>query len=168
MQGYPGDRSAQFYMLPQKLLIKAAISPVTVCTDSGPASTELVLALNLKYQVPSRLATWIPVFQSLVWLDWAKREWLLVILLLIIMIMSIFLECLSMWNMLSCAEQVQIQKYKTHSLRHSKQVSKQSCWWYPILSAHILSNCYECCIHFVMPCGTSYCLTSLCRLGIRL
>ena len=27
--------------------------------------------------------------------------------------MSVFLERLSMWNMLSCAEQVQIQKYNT-------------------------------------------------------
>ena len=33
---------------------------------------------------------------------------------LIIIIMSAFLERLSMWNMLNCAEQVQIQKYKTH------------------------------------------------------
>ena len=31
--------------------------------------------------------------------------------------MSIFLECLSMWNMLSCAEQVQTQKYKTHDYK---------------------------------------------------
>ena len=29
--------------------------------------------------------------------------------------MSVFLERLSMWNMLSCAEQVQLQKYKTHA-----------------------------------------------------
>ena len=47
-------------------------------------------------------------------------------------IMSVFLERLSMWNMLSCAEQGQIQKYKTHAynliIRHSKQVSKQACW----------------------------------------
>ena len=27
--------------------------------------------------------------------------------------MSVFLERLSMWNMLNCAEQVQTQKYKT-------------------------------------------------------
>ena len=33
----------------------------------------------------------------------------------IVIIMSIFLECLSMWNILNCAEQVQIQKYKTHA-----------------------------------------------------
>ena len=45
--------------------------------------------------------------------------------------MSIFLEHLSMWNILSCAEQVQIQKYKTHAYKapHPKEhVSKQSCW----------------------------------------
>ena len=44
--------------------------------------------------------------------------------------MSLFLEHLSMWNMLHCAEQVQIQKYKTraYNLWHPKQqVSKQSC-----------------------------------------
>ena len=29
--------------------------------------------------------------------------------------MSVFLERLSMWNMLSYAEQVRIQKYKTHA-----------------------------------------------------
>ena len=28
--------------------------------------------------------------------------------------MSVFLERLSIWNMLSCAEQLQIYKYKTH------------------------------------------------------
>ena len=46
--------------------------------------------------------------------------------------MSIFLERLSVWNMLNCAEQGQIQKYKTYTynliIRHSKQqVSKQAC-----------------------------------------
>ena len=34
--------------------------------------------------------------------------------------MSIFLECLSMLNMLDCAEQVQIEKYKTHANKTSK------------------------------------------------
>ena len=34
--------------------------------------------------------------------------------------MSIFLEGLSMWNMLSCAEQEEIQKYKTHSYKTLK------------------------------------------------
>ena len=31
------------------------------------------------------------------------------------MIMSVFLESLSMWNMLICAEQVQMKQYKTHA-----------------------------------------------------
>ena len=31
--------------------------------------------------------------------------------------MSVFLERLSMWNMLNCAEQVQIQKYETHAYK---------------------------------------------------
>ena len=34
--------------------------------------------------------------------------------------MSIFLERLSMWNMLNCAEQVQMQKYKTHAYKTPK------------------------------------------------
>ena len=34
--------------------------------------------------------------------------------------MSVFLERLSTWNMLSCAEQVQIQKYKTHAYKTLK------------------------------------------------
>ena len=37
--------------------------------------------------------------------------------------MSVFLERFSMWNMLNCAEQVQIQKQKTHAyktLKHSR------------------------------------------------
>ena len=38
----------------------------------------------------------------------------IIIIIIIIIIMSVFLECLSMWNKLNCAEQVQIQKYKTH------------------------------------------------------
>ena len=37
-----------------------------------------------------------------------------------IIIMSVFLERLSMLNMLSCAEQVQIQEYKTHAYKTSK------------------------------------------------
>ena len=39
--------------------------------------------------------------------------------------MSIFLERLSMWNMLNCAEQVQIQKYKTHAYKTLKTVGVQ-------------------------------------------
>ena len=34
--------------------------------------------------------------------------------------MSKFLEHFSMWNMLNCAEQVQIQKYKTHAYKTLK------------------------------------------------
>ena len=39
--------------------------------------------------------------------------------------MSVFLEHLSMWNMLNCAEQVQIQKYKTHAYKTLKTVGVQ-------------------------------------------
>ena len=41
--------------------------------------------------------------------------------------MSVFLERLSMWNMLTCAEQVQIQKYKTHAYKTPKAAGIQSC-----------------------------------------
>ena len=34
--------------------------------------------------------------------------------------MRIFLELLSMWNIHSCTEQVQIQKYKTHAYKTLK------------------------------------------------
>ena len=37
-----------------------------------------------------------------------------VVVVIIVIIMSVFLERLSIGNMLICAEQVQIQKYKTH------------------------------------------------------
>ena len=37
--------------------------------------------------------------------------------IIIIIIMSVFLERLSMWNVLNCAEQVQVQKYKTHAYK---------------------------------------------------
>ena len=37
-----------------------------------------------------------------------------------IIIMSVFLECLSMWNMLNCSEQVQIQKHKRHTYETPK------------------------------------------------
>ena len=40
--------------------------------------------------------------------------------------MSVFLERLSMWNMLSCAEQVQIQKYKTHAYKTLKTADVQN------------------------------------------
>ena len=39
--------------------------------------------------------------------------------------MSVFLERLSMWNMLNCAEQVQIQKCKTHAYKTLKTVGVQ-------------------------------------------
>ena len=39
--------------------------------------------------------------------------------------MSIFLERLFMWNMLNCAEQVQIQKYKTHAYKTLKTAGVQ-------------------------------------------
>ena len=38
---------------------------------------------------------------------------IIIIIIIIVIIMSVFLERLSMWNMLNCAEQGQIQKYKT-------------------------------------------------------
>ena len=41
-------------------------------------------------------------------------------------IMSVFLERLSMWNMLSCAEQVQKQKYKTHAYETLKTAGVQT------------------------------------------
>ena len=42
--------------------------------------------------------------------------------------MSIFLERLSMWNMLICTEQVQYKNTKHMHIRHPKQhVFKQSC-----------------------------------------
>ena len=44
----------------------------------------------------------------------------------IIIIMSVFLESLSMWNMLNCAEQAQIQKYKTHAYKTPKTACVQS------------------------------------------
>ena len=45
--------------------------------------------------------------------DWDLKS--IIIIIIIIIIMSMFLERLSMWNMLNCAEQVQIQKYETHT-----------------------------------------------------
>ena len=48
-----------------------------------------------------------------------------VIIIIIILIMSIFLEGFSMWNVLICAEQVQIQKYKTHAYKTLKTVGVQ-------------------------------------------
>ena len=45
---------------------------------------------------------------------------IIIIIIITIIIMSVFLEYLSMWNMLNCAEQVQIQKYKTHTYKTLK------------------------------------------------
>ena len=39
--------------------------------------------------------------------------------------MSVFLERLSMWNVLNCAEQVQIQKYETHAYKTLKTIGVQ-------------------------------------------
>ena len=41
------------------------------------------------------------------------------------MSVGLFLERLSMWNMLSCAEQVQIQKHKAHVHKTLKTVGVQ-------------------------------------------
>ena len=40
--------------------------------------------------------------------------------------MSVFLERLFMWNMLNCAQQVQIQKYKTHAYKTLKTAGVQT------------------------------------------
>ena len=40
--------------------------------------------------------------------------------------MGVFLERLSMWNMLNCTEQVQIQKYKTHVCKTPKTACVQT------------------------------------------
>ena len=45
---------------------------------------------------------------------------IMIMIIIIIIIMSVFIERLSMGNMLSCAEQVQIQKYKTHAYKTLK------------------------------------------------
>ena len=45
--------------------------------------------------------------------------------MIIIIIMSVFLQRLSMRNMLNCAEQVQVQKYKTHAYKTLKTVGVQ-------------------------------------------
>ena len=40
--------------------------------------------------------------------------------------MSVFLERLSMWNMLNCAEQVEKQNYKTHAYKTLKTACVQT------------------------------------------
>ena len=44
----------------------------------------------------------------------------------IMIMMSVFLERLSMWNMLNCAEQVQIQRYKTHAYKTPRTACVQT------------------------------------------
>ena len=57
-------------------------------------------------------------------MEWSSPLWrsgygicliIIIIIIIVIIIMSVFLEHLSMSNMLNCAEQVQIQKYKMHA-----------------------------------------------------
>ena len=40
--------------------------------------------------------------------------------------MSVYLERRPMWNMLNCAEQVQIQKYKAHAYKTPKTAGVQT------------------------------------------
>ena len=49
-----------------------------------------------------------------------------IIIVIIIIIMSIFLEHLSLLNMLNCAEQGQIQKYKAHAYKTLKTAGVQT------------------------------------------
>ena len=49
----------------------------------------------------------------------------IIIIIIIIITMSVFVERLSMRNMLNCAEQVQMQKYKTHAYKTLKTVGAQ-------------------------------------------
>ena len=51
---------------------------------------------------------------------------IIIMITIIIIIMSVFLERLFMWSMLYCAEQVQIQKYKTHAYKTPKTASVQT------------------------------------------
>ena len=50
----------------------------------------------------------------------------IIIVMIIIMIMSVFLEHLSMLNMISCAEQGQLQKYKAHGYKSLKTAGVQT------------------------------------------
>ena len=72
------------------------------CSDTGKPD----LALTLQHQAPGMVI-------------------IKIITIIIIIILSIFPELLSMWNMLNCAEQVQIQKYKTHAYKTLKTVGVQ-------------------------------------------
>ena len=44
----------------------------------------------------------------------------MIITMMMMMMMSVFLECLSMSNMLNCPKQVHIRKYKTHAYKTPK------------------------------------------------
>ena len=48
------------------------------------------------------------------------------VMYMLIIIMSVFLERLFMSNMLSCAEQVHVQKYKTHAYMTPKTACVQT------------------------------------------
>ena len=50
----------------------------------------------------------------------------MMMMIMMIIIMSVFLERLSMWNVLNCGEQVQIQKYKTHAYTTLKATGVQT------------------------------------------
>ena len=51
---------------------------------------------------------------------------IIIIVIIIIIIISLFLERLSMLNMLNCAEQGKIQKYKTHAYKTLKTAGVQT------------------------------------------
>ena len=46
--------------------------------------------------------------------------------MILTMIVGLFLEHLSTWNMLNCAEQMQIEKYKTHAYKTPKTANVQT------------------------------------------
>ena len=53
---------------------------------------------------------------------------MMLVIPIMLIIVIVFLERLSMSNMLNCAEQVQVKNIKHTHIRHPKQpVSKQSC-----------------------------------------
>ena len=83
------------------------------------------LDLHLKSNTP------VSVFSEIsrsVWLKFSMLPQPAGLVKLIIMIMIVFVKRLSMWNMFICAEQVQIQKYKTHAYKTPwKHKFKESC-----------------------------------------
>ena len=50
----------------------------------------------------------------------------MMMMMMIMIIMSVILERISMGNMRNCAEQVQIQKYKTHAYKTLKTAGVQT------------------------------------------